>query len=101
MKLFERFRSKTFRNVKISTPLLTSIRTGFSNITFICTAYLFVSDFSALAYIKTKARKIQDDMRLLYRTLNHESPKLAFRLQSQPLHSNRCKIEHLFDIKYL
>ena len=40
-------------------------------------------------------------MRLLYQTLNYESLKLALRLQSLPLQSNRCKIERLFEIKYL
>ena len=37
-------------------------------------------------------------MRLLYQTLNYESLKLALRLQSLPLQSNRCKIERLFEI---
>ena len=62
-----------------------------------------MSGFSALVHIKTNARKIQNDMRLLYRTLNHENLKLALRLRSQPLQSycNRREIEKLFEIKYL
>ena len=85
----------------LATPLLsvlvcyarilpTSIRTTFSNIVLtFATTYLCKSGFSALVYIKKKARnqrKVNDDIRLALSSTKPRIPKLALRLHSLPSH---------------
>ena len=67
------------------------------------TTYLCKSGFSALVHIKKKARnqrKVKDDIRLALSSTKPRIPKLALWLHTYRC-TNRCKIDQLFEIKYL
>ena len=58
--------------------LPTSIQTGFSNITSICHNIPLRERLSALVHIKRKARKIEDDLRLVLSNTKPRIPKIGF-----------------------